>query len=101
MTALALMLSASVVLLAGAALADTPSLQWAEETVSPRPARPPSSRDRALASICPEMDGALGAVAGQLAAHKVAADDVEAITYALRAAGGPHVWPRAFLLEGR
>jgi uncharacterized protein YkwD len=44
---------------------------------------------------------ALRAVAQQLAAHTVPADDVEAITYALRAAGDPHVWPRAFLLEGK
>ena len=40
-------------------------------------------------------------MAAQLAAHTVPAGDVEAITYALRAAGDPHVWPRAFLLEGK
>jgi len=44
---------------------------------------------------------ALRTVAAQLAAHAVAADDVEAVTYALRAAGDPHVWPKAFLLEGK
>jgi hypothetical protein len=59
------------------------------------------ARDRELASVCPDGDAALRTVAAQVAAHTVAADDVEAITYALRAAGDPHVWPRAFLLEGK
>jgi hypothetical protein len=58
-------------------------------------------RDRELASVCPESDNALRTVASQLATHALPADDVEAIAYALRAAGDPHVWPRAFLLEGR
>jgi hypothetical protein len=73
--------------------------EWARETASPRPA--PAARDQALARSCPESDAALGTVAAGLAAHALRADDVEALAYALRAAGEPHVWPRAMALEGR
>jgi hypothetical protein len=84
-----------------APLKSTPALQWSETTGSPRPVVPVKARETDLAAVCPDGDSALRTVAAQLAAHTVAADDVEAITYALRAAGDPHVWPRAFLLEGR
>jgi hypothetical protein len=90
-----------VPLRATAADGGAPALQWAESVASPRPLPAGQGRDRELSALCPDGDGALRTVAAQLAAHTVAADDVEAITYALRAAGGPHVWPRAFLLEGQ
>jgi len=78
-----------------------PALQWADTVGSPRPLPPLKGRDRDLSALCPDGDGALRTVAAQIAARTVAADDTEAITYALRAAGDPHVWPRAFLLEGK
>jgi uncharacterized protein YkwD len=78
-----------------------PALKWTDSIGSPRPVASVKTRDGDLATICPDGDSALRTVAAQLAAHTVAADDVEAITYALRAAGDPHVWPRAFLLEGK
>ena len=82
--------------------AGAPALQWSDSIGSPRPVSPSVNvRDSDLSSICPDGDAALRTVAAQLAAHTVAADDVEAITYALRAAGDPHVWPKAFLLEGK
>ena len=57
--------------------------------------------DRGLGSVCAESDAGLGVVASQMARHEIAADDAEALTYALRAAGEPHVWPRALTLAGR
>jgi len=84
----------------GAAI-PAPALTWTDTVGSPRPMPPITGRERELSVLCPDGDGALRTVAAQLAARTVAADDTEAITYALRAAGGPHVWPRAFLLEGK
>lgn len=81
--------------------APSPALKWTDSIGSPRPLSSVKTRDRDLDAVCPDGDIALRTVAAQLAAHTVAADDVEAITYALRVAGDPHVWPRAFLLEGR
>jgi uncharacterized protein YkwD len=79
----------------------TTTLQWSDTIGSPRPEPTAKIREIELAAVCPDGDSALRTVAAQLAAHTIAADDVEAITYALRAAGDPHVWPRAFLLEGK
>jgi hypothetical protein len=97
------MLAAYLLVQAPIVAADPPpsTLKWAETIGSPRPGTPVKGRDRELSSVCPDSDVALRTVAAQLAAHTVAADDAEAITYALRAAGDPHVWPRAFLLEGK
>jgi hypothetical protein len=78
-----------------------PALEWADTVGSPRPVPALKGRDGDLSALCPDGDGALRTVAAQLAARSVAPDDTEAITYALRAAGDPHVWPRAFLLEGK
>ncbi len=79
----------------------TAALHWSDSTGSPRPLPAAKTRESELLAVCPDGDAALRTVALQLAGHTVAADDVEAITYALRAAGDPHVWPRAFLLEGK
>jgi hypothetical protein len=82
-------------------VAEGPAIAWTDEIASPRPASLANARDQALASACPEIDAGLTVVASQIAAHRVAANDVEAITFALRTAGEPHVWPRAFTLQGR
>jgi hypothetical protein len=74
-------------------------LEWAAETTSPRAAAL-DPRDGDLVAGCRESDAALGVVASRLARHELAASDVEELTYALRAAGEPHVWPRAIALEG-
>jgi uncharacterized protein YkwD len=78
-----------------------PALKWTESIGSPRPPAGGKPRDDELSAVCPDGDVALRTVAAQLAARSVAADDVEAVAYALRVAGDPHVWPRAFLLEGK
>src|SRR4051812_33164639 len=51
--------------------------------------------------LCPNGDAGLAAVASALSEHRIAASDGEAVSYALRAAGEPHVWPRAITLEAR
>jgi hypothetical protein len=57
--------------------------------------------DERLLSTCTDADEGLAAVASELARHEIAANDIEGVTYALRAAGEPHVWPRAITLEAR
>jgi uncharacterized protein YkwD len=74
---------------------------WASETASPRAGSSPRAGPGAIASLCPDVDAGLAAVAASLSEHRIAANDVEALSYALRAAGEPHVWPRAITLEGR
>ena len=76
-------------LVAGASVsqAEAPPLSWVGSIGSPRPVAAKTVAEREIVAACPETDAALVAVAGQLASHKIAADDVEAITYALRAAG--------------
>jgi len=58
---------------------------------------------RALSDACGEPDAALLTVATTLAEQQTGARkdlDVDAIGFALRAAGAPYVWPRAWLFEG-
>jgi hypothetical protein len=91
------MIAVTVPLLVAPGAANTPVLRWATETTSPRPS---AGEPRVLAA-CPETDRALDAIAAEVATHSLPADDVEGLTYALRAAGEPHVWPRAWMLEGK
>jgi uncharacterized protein YkwD len=65
--------------------------------------RPPE-RDGALRARCGEPDAALEDVARRLVSRKqrgLPPLDVDALTFALRAAGAPHVWPRAWVVAGR
>jgi len=96
----AAVLGLGVVQRASIGSADAPGPGWSEDTHSPRPAPWTSDAERQLLAGCRESDQALAVVARQLAAHTISADDSEAITRALRAAGNPHVWPRALVLEG-
>jgi uncharacterized protein YkwD len=94
------MLALALVLSGRPGFAEAP-LHWADATASPRPGAAPGERDAHLVSSCFETDAALGVVAVALARHQIAASDADAVTFALRAAGAPHVWPRAIALEGR
>jgi uncharacterized protein YkwD len=94
------MLAGAWVLSGRIGVAEAP-VEWAKETMSPRPASAASVSDRFSLASCPEGDAALGVVAASLAEHKMAASDVDAVTHALRAAGEPHVWPRAMTVEGQ
>jgi len=97
---LATVLGPGVLLQAQTGSADGPTYGWSEDTHSPRPV-PTNDRHDELLAGCSEGDAALAVVARQLAARTISADDSDAITRALRAAGNPHVWPRAFVLQGR
>ncbi|MEP7052143.1 MAG: CAP domain-containing protein [Pseudomonadota bacterium] len=58
---------------------------------------------RALGFTCGESDAALRNVAGQLVHQRTDGGhelDADALSYALRAAGAPYVWPRAWLFTG-
>jgi len=62
-----------------------------------------TEEERTLNDACGEPDGALLSVAARLAELQTDAGqelDVDKIGYALRAAGAPYVWPRAWLFEG-
>lgn len=59
--------------------------------------------EQTLSDACGEADAALIAVAKRLADRRSEVSgelDVDAISYALRAAGAPYVWPRAWLFNG-
>jgi len=78
---------------------------FAETTESPQPEAEASSDpdERTLSAACGEGDAALRTVAAHLAEQQTEASrelDVDAISYALRAAGAPYVWPRAWLFSG-
>ena len=67
------------------------------------PSPSPDPDERALSDACGESDAALLAVAAHLAEPQSDSDtelNVDALSYALRAAGAPYVWPRAWLFKG-
>ena len=78
-----------------------PALDWSETTESPRPGGTGGTVDPSLAAVCPATDGALGSVATTIAARRLASPDAESLVQALRAAGSPHLWPRALTLSGQ
>lgn len=78
-------------------------LVWKPATSSPAPAPPADAKNRALLAACGTPDAALAAVAArnierQLAGLALFPSDELAFT--LRAAGEPHVWPRAWSVAG-
>jgi uncharacterized protein YkwD len=100
---------ASAALLAGLAWApasrgESPPLAWRPTTESPRPAPKASEAERALYAICGAADGALAEVAArnvraeQGGGHLMTSDE---LAFTLRAAGSPHVWPRAWSIAGQ
>jgi hypothetical protein len=87
------------------AAARATSSAFASVTSSPHPAVGPSvdPDERVLSNACGQADAALNAVANQLLAQQSELGgelNVDAISYALRAAGAPYVWPRAWLFDG-
>jgi uncharacterized protein YkwD len=53
-----------------------------------------------LGRACPQPDPALVRVARELSAGTASTDDPDALTRAVRLAGGASVWPRAWVLSG-
>lgn len=90
---------------ASAAVTPARNSAFAAVTESPQPALGPFADpgEQTLRSACGEADAALIAVATQLTEQQAVDNgelDVDAISYALRAAGVPYVWPRAWLFNG-
>ncbi|MET0793248.1 MAG: CAP domain-containing protein [Polyangiaceae bacterium] len=82
-----------------------PNRGFADVTESPQVPRESSldPDERTLNAACGESDAALLGVARHLAEQQTDTSrelDVDAISYALRAAGAPYVWPRAWLFSG-
>lgn len=85
---------------AAAPLPDDPPLAWNSETHSPNPGEVPDDL-RHLQAICGEWDERLSGVAAWLARRGSVGgygNDVDHLTFALRAAGTPYVWPAAWSL---
>jgi len=81
------------------------SSAFAAVTKSPQPTASPfdDADERTLTSVCGEPDAALITVASELAGQKSEANEAlefDGIGYALRAAGAPYVWPRAWQFNG-
>ena len=71
---------------------------WAAETRSPRDTNAPNSLE-ALQVRCGRADASLAKVAGQLLAlpgFGVDFNDIDLVGFAMRSAGVPYVWPRAW-----
>ncbi len=81
---------------------DDERFAWQDATLSPRSvADAPGPAD--LQTLCPAGDGALAAVAQEIANRQASgrpALDSARVTFALRAAGSPYVWPRVWSIEG-
>lgn len=88
-----------------AAAGDTGPLrvQWKSELSSPKATAATNPSEAALLALCGPADTALMDVANLVAkrqldgAHSLTADE---LAFALRAAGDPHVWPKAWSLSG-
>lgn len=78
-------------------------VQWKTELSSPKATATTNHAEAALLALCGPADTALMDVAALVAkrqldgAHNLTADE---LAFALRAAGDPHVWPKAWSLSG-
>jgi uncharacterized protein YkwD len=78
-------------------------VQWKSELSSPKATATTNQAEAALLALCGPADTALMDVASLVAkrqldgAHNLTADE---LAFALRAAGDPHVWPKAWSLSG-
>lgn len=78
-------------------------VQWKTEISSPKATASTNPSEAALLALCGPADTALMDVASLVAkrqldgAHSLTADE---LAFALRAAGDPHVWPKAWSLSG-
>jgi uncharacterized protein YkwD len=84
-------------------------ISWAAWTSSPRPVvvagdAVASDREAELLARCGQGEEGLREVAAQIARERTEGKprlDLDALTFALRAAGEPHVWPRAWVAAGK
>jgi uncharacterized protein YkwD len=86
---------------AGVRVGPDTALGWAPVTFSPQ--SPPAITEE-LQRRCGVVEAGLTVVARQVAERKakgLAYLDVDGLAVALRAAGEPHVWPRAWIVSGK
>jgi len=103
--ALALLLPVAALSLPLIASAEASPLrvEWKPTQSSPHPGKTPAKRDAALLALCGKGDAALTEVAELVAKRQLAGAPnltTDEFAFALRAAGDPHVWPRAWSLSG-
>jgi uncharacterized protein YkwD len=85
---------------------EEPAWEWAAATGSRTDASGTRLTDRetALQGHCGAFEGGLRAVALRLVTRKIRGLpylDLDGLSFAQRAAGEPHVWPRAWIVSGR
>ena len=83
-------------------LADVPALTWKTNVQSPQAATADKSVE-AFQSMCGTADAALVATAERNSKRQLEGSDIygaDELAFTLRAAGDPHVWPRAFSIAG-
>ena len=83
-----------------------PPWSWASQTSSPQavPAGALTDRELELQTACGVAEQGLHAVAARLVDRKIRGLpylDLDGLTFAQRASGNPHVWPRAWIVSGR
>lgn len=92
----------AAVTLATAVQADVPALTWKTSMASPHAATA-DAKVAAFQSLCGTADGALADVAARNVKRQLEGAEIFAadeLAFTLRAAGDPHVWPRAFSIAG-
>jgi len=67
---------------------------------SPLAAPAPDARDEPLLAICGQGEGGLHEVAAGLVRREISGGNTDALVFALRASGVPHLRPRAWTLQG-
>jgi len=93
----------SSVCVAGAVQGGTPAVVWQPSTVSPRGAVP-EVRLAPLYAVCGTPDAALNEVAARATTRQIEGAPLlpaDELALHLRAAGEPHVWPRAWSIAGQ
>lgn len=83
-------------------LADVPALTWKANMKSPH-AAVADTKVAPFQSLCGAADGALADVATRNVKRQLEGADIfgaDELAFTLRAAGDPHVWPRAFSIAG-
>src|SRR5580693_2923098 len=104
-----LAMALALLLVSAPALGDPsqePPWDWAVATASRADASGARLTDRetALQGHCGSFEGGLRTVALRLVARKIRGLpylDLDGLSFAQRAAGEPHVWPRAWIVSGR
>ncbi len=83
-------------------LPEPPPLPWRATTRSPEPGRPRDAT-AALVAACGRHDTAVAQAASRVALRQARGEGLmppDELAFLLRTTGEPHVWPRAFSVEG-